>query len=122
MRMRIGFAVGAVVGYVLGSRAGRERYDELKRAAGKVAENPIAQSASAAVQEQAGRVEVLVREKLGQPTTGAEVVAEAAADVTPEAPHEESQSAALDHMGEAIGEAWAESIDATEADLPESER
>jgi len=33
MRGKILFAAGLAVGYVLGTRAGRERYDELKRAA-----------------------------------------------------------------------------------------
>jgi hypothetical protein len=31
MRFRIGMLVGATVGYVLGARAGRERYEQIKR-------------------------------------------------------------------------------------------
>ncbi len=33
MRGKIAFVVGAAVGYVLGSRAGRERYEQIKRGA-----------------------------------------------------------------------------------------
>ena len=33
MRGKILFAAGLAVGYVLGTRAGRERYEEIKRAA-----------------------------------------------------------------------------------------
>jgi hypothetical protein len=32
MKFRTGFIVGAAVGYVLGAKAGRERYDQIKSA------------------------------------------------------------------------------------------
>ena len=120
MRMRAGLGIGAIVGYVLGAKAGTQRYDDLKKAATKVTENPIAQSATAAVQQQAGKVESLVMGKLGR--TKQEAAAEDVAADSAEPGHVDSQSEALDHMGEAIGESWAASIDATEADLPDSER
>ncbi|MEU7045509.1 hypothetical protein [Streptomyces varsoviensis] len=40
MRYRLTFITGAVVGYVLGTRAGRERYEQLRKAAQRVAQNP----------------------------------------------------------------------------------
>ena len=66
MRMRLGVGVGAAVGYVLGSKAGRERYEELKRAAARVADNPVTQSAASTVRLQAERVESVVKGKLGK--------------------------------------------------------
>lgn len=36
MRGKIGFVLGAAVGYVLGTRAGRERYEQIKRGAKKL--------------------------------------------------------------------------------------
>jgi len=49
MRYRITFAAGLAIGYVLGTRAGRARYEQLARTARKVADSP-------AVQEVAGLV------------------------------------------------------------------
>ncbi len=39
----IRFAAGIAVGYVLGSRAGRERYEQIKRWSRRVADNPAVQ-------------------------------------------------------------------------------
>ena len=43
MRLRTGFLIGAGVGYVLGTRAGRERYEQLKRWWRSIAGNPQVQ-------------------------------------------------------------------------------
>jgi hypothetical protein len=40
MRFRIGLLVGGAVGYVLGARAGRERYEQIKRWAVEVRKHP----------------------------------------------------------------------------------
>lgn len=40
MRYRLTFMIGVAVGYVLGTRAGRERYEQLRRAAQSIARNP----------------------------------------------------------------------------------
>ncbi|GAA3749761.1 hypothetical protein [Salinactinospora qingdaonensis] len=40
MRHRITFAAGLAVGYVLGTRAGRNRYEQLSRTVRRIAENP----------------------------------------------------------------------------------
>ncbi|MFF4408410.1 YtxH domain-containing protein [Streptomyces sp. NPDC001262] len=40
MRYRVTFFAGLAVGYVLGARAGRERYEELRKGAQRIAQNP----------------------------------------------------------------------------------
>jgi hypothetical protein len=46
MGYRITFLVGLAVGYVLGTRAGRERYEQMVKTARKVAEHPAVQQAA----------------------------------------------------------------------------
>ncbi|MEU3162989.1 YtxH domain-containing protein [Streptosporangium sp. NPDC006930] len=43
MRYRLMLGVGFAVGYILGSRAGRERYEQIKRLAQRVSDNPTVQ-------------------------------------------------------------------------------
>ncbi|MET9729541.1 YtxH domain-containing protein [Streptomyces sp. NPDC006458] len=40
MRYKLTFVAGLALGYVLGTRAGRERYEQLKKSARQIAENP----------------------------------------------------------------------------------
>ncbi|GAB3497024.1 hypothetical protein [Nocardiopsis coralliicola] len=49
MRYRITFAAGLAVGYVLGTRAGRERYEQIARTARKVVSSPAVQNAAGTV-------------------------------------------------------------------------
>jgi hypothetical protein len=49
MRYKMTFAVGFAAGYTLGSKAGRERYEQISRAARTFAENPAVQSAAGMV-------------------------------------------------------------------------
>jgi hypothetical protein len=60
--------VGFAAGYVLGSRAGRERYEQIKAGATKVAQNPKVQAAADraqdAVAEQASSVVDAAKEKV----------------------------------------------------------
>ncbi len=52
MRYRLTFITGAFVGFVLGARAGRERYEQLRAAAQKLAKNPaVRNTAETAVQQ-----------------------------------------------------------------------
>ncbi len=44
MRSKILFIVGLAVGYVLGTRAGRERYEQIRRQAEKVWTSPTVQT------------------------------------------------------------------------------
>ncbi|WP_258045900.1 hypothetical protein [Leifsonia shinshuensis] len=59
MRGKILFVTGAAVGYVLGTRAGRKRYEQMKSAALKVWESP-------GVQKQVNAVEDYVAQKVGE--------------------------------------------------------
>jgi hypothetical protein len=55
------FLAGFATGYVLGSRAGRERYEQIRRAARSIASNPAVASTTASLQHQA--VDVLASAK-----------------------------------------------------------
>ena len=58
MRYRLTFICGAAFGYVLGARAGRERYEQLRKTAQRLAQNPAVRNAaeSAALQGRAAAV------------------------------------------------------------------
>jgi hypothetical protein len=53
MRYRFAFFTGLGIGFVLGARAGRERYEQLRKLARKVADSPAVQQAAGALQAQA---------------------------------------------------------------------
>ncbi|MFF4346555.1 YtxH domain-containing protein [Streptomyces sp. NPDC001530] len=69
MRYRLTFVAGLVLGYVLGTRAGRERYEQLKKSARQVAQNPAvrntAETAAQQGREFAGKAYHAVSEKVG---------------------------------------------------------
>ncbi|KUP95253.1 hypothetical protein [Thermobifida cellulosilytica] len=52
MRYQIAFVAGLAVGYVLGSRAGRERYEQIAKAARGIVENPTVQETAGLVRAQ----------------------------------------------------------------------
>ncbi len=58
MRGKMAFLTGAAVGYVLGSRAGRERYEQISAAARKIKDSPTLQEAAGVMQAQAARFAV----------------------------------------------------------------
>ncbi|HEV7936162.1 MAG TPA: YtxH domain-containing protein [Actinomadura sp.] len=64
MRYRATFVAGAAVGYLLGTRAGRERYEEIRRLARRVAESPTAQEVAGLVRAQAGAMACTARVKV----------------------------------------------------------
>jgi hypothetical protein len=64
MRYRIVFITGLGVGFVLGARAGRERYEQLQTLARKVADSPAVQQAAGAFQAQAAGYAKSARGKL----------------------------------------------------------
>ncbi|WP_345762928.1 hypothetical protein [Diaminobutyricibacter sp. McL0608] len=59
MRGKLLFVAGAAVGYVLGARAGRKRYEQIKSAAAKVWESP-------GIQKQVNAVEDYAAAKFGE--------------------------------------------------------
>ncbi|MER8221058.1 YtxH domain-containing protein [Streptomyces sp. NPDC094143] len=69
MRYRLTFVAGVVLGYVLGTRAGRERYEQLKKSARQFAQNPAvrntAESAAQQGREFAGKAYHVVSDKVG---------------------------------------------------------
>lgn len=48
--------VGAAIGYVLGSRAGRERYEQIKRWTVRAADHPAVQGAAGFAQAKVGEI------------------------------------------------------------------
>jgi hypothetical protein len=61
---RITFLSGLAVGFVLGARAGRERYEQIKRVGRRVADSPAAQQAAGAVQAQAAGLAKTAKQKV----------------------------------------------------------
>ncbi len=64
MRYRYVFIAGLGTGFVLGARAGRERYDQLSMLARKVAESPAVQQAAGALQAQAAGLAKTARSRV----------------------------------------------------------
>jgi hypothetical protein len=74
MRGKLWFLGGVAAGFVLGARAGREKYNELVVNARKVWDHPTVQEAAGVVQAQANRLYTegkdTVTEKLGHTKIG----------------------------------------------------
>ena len=56
MRGKLMFIAGVGVGYVLGTRAGRQKFDQMVAQARRFWESPTVQEAAGVVQEQANRL------------------------------------------------------------------
>lgn len=56
MRGKLMFLGGVAIGFVLGARAGRERYDQLVSTARRMWDHPTVQEAAGVVQAQANRL------------------------------------------------------------------
>jgi hypothetical protein len=56
LKYRVTFIAGAAVGYVFGTKAGRERYEQIKRASRRISENPTVQETAGLVRAQAGEL------------------------------------------------------------------
>ncbi|MEU6124104.1 YtxH domain-containing protein [Streptomyces sp. NPDC047123] len=69
MRYKLTFVAGLALGYVLGTRAGRERYEQLKKSAREISQNPAVrntvESATQQGREVAGKALHSVSEKVG---------------------------------------------------------
>ncbi|NUK10148.1 YtxH domain-containing protein [Streptomyces lunaelactis] len=69
MRYKLTFVIGLALGYVIGTRAGRERYEQLKKSARQFSQNPAvrnaAESAAQSSREVAGKAFHAVSDKVG---------------------------------------------------------
>ncbi|MER7957917.1 MULTISPECIES: YtxH domain-containing protein [unclassified Streptomyces] len=69
MRYKLTFVVGLAVGYVLGTRSGRERYEQMKKSARDFSQNPAvrnaAESAAQTGRQVAGKAFHAVSDKVG---------------------------------------------------------
>ena len=69
MRYRLTFVAGLALGYVLGTRSGRERYEQLMRSARQVAQNPAVRNTAESAAQQgrhfAGKAYHVVSDKVG---------------------------------------------------------
>ncbi|MBC9716113.1 YtxH domain-containing protein [Streptomyces sp. TRM66268-LWL] len=69
MRYKLTFVAGLALGYVIGTRAGRERYEQIKKSARQIAQNPAVrntvESAAQSGREVAGKAFASVSEKVG---------------------------------------------------------
>ena len=63
-RYRIAFLSGVAAGFVIGARAGRERYEQIKKLARTAADNPAVQQAAGALQAQAAELANNARQKV----------------------------------------------------------
>ena len=70
MRGKLMFISGLAAGFVLGSRAGREKYEEIRANAKKVWEHPTVQEAAGVAQAQANKLYTEGKDKLDQSKVG----------------------------------------------------
>jgi hypothetical protein len=63
MRTKVTFLAGFATGYVLGSRAGRARYEQIRQAARAFASSPAVQSTASSLQHQAGEALSAAKDK-----------------------------------------------------------
>ena len=70
MRGKLMFITGLAAGFVLGSRAGREKYEEITASAKKVWEHPTVQEAAGVAQAQANKLYTEGKDKLNQSKLG----------------------------------------------------
>ncbi|GAB1645702.1 hypothetical protein [Krasilnikovia sp. MM14-A1259] len=85
MRGKLMFISGLAAGFVLGSRAGREKYEEIRASAKKVWEHPTVQEAAGVAQAQATKLYSEGKDKLNSSKVGEKLhaMADSAADKRP---------------------------------------
>lgn len=64
MRYKAKFLLGFAAGYTLGARAGRERYEQIRRLSRGLSENPAVQSAAGVLQAKATNLAGTARDKI----------------------------------------------------------
>jgi hypothetical protein len=70
MRGKLMFISGLAAGFVLGSRAGREKYEEIRANAKKVWEHPTVQEAAGVAKAQTNKLYTEGKDKLNQSKLG----------------------------------------------------
>ena len=70
MRGKLWFISGMAAGFVLGARAGREKYEEIVTNARKVLDHPTVQEAAGVAEAQANRLDSEGKDKLSQTKVG----------------------------------------------------
>jgi hypothetical protein len=63
MRYRVTFLAGLAVGFVAGARAGRERYEQMKKMGQKAVQSPAVQKATRAAGEKATALTKVAKDK-----------------------------------------------------------
>ncbi len=66
MGFRLSFLAGFGVGFVVGARAGRERYEQIKNLASQAKDNPAVQQAAGAAQAQAANLASKAKDQAAQ--------------------------------------------------------
>jgi hypothetical protein len=66
MKIRIPFLAGAAIGYVLGTKAGRERYEQMVQQSKKFRENPRVQETAETLRTKSGELAGTARQKAGE--------------------------------------------------------
>ncbi len=66
---KFSFILGFGIGYVLGSKAGRQRYEQLLRSWRQVRDNPAVQEAAGLMQARAENVVGAVKSRIGSETS-----------------------------------------------------
>jgi hypothetical protein len=70
---RAAFLTGLGIGYVLGAKAGRQRYDQIQRAFNAIRENPTVQETAGVVQAQASGLVHTARDRVSSTLSGSAV-------------------------------------------------
>jgi hypothetical protein len=66
--MKLSLAVGVAIGYVLGARAGRTRYEDIVSLARKVTGSQTVQATAGVLQAQAGEAAARIRDSVAHKT------------------------------------------------------
>ncbi len=83
MRGKLLFIGGLAAGFVLGTRAGREKYEELRLQARKVLDHPTVQEAAGVAQAQANRLYSEGKDKLANSKLGEKLSTTPSTTTTP---------------------------------------
>lgn len=71
MKIRIPFIAGAAIGYVLGTKAGRERYEQIVQQSRKFAENPRVQETAGVLRARSGEIAEQAKDRWSAKAGGA---------------------------------------------------